>query len=298
MTAARYCHACGSPLRGDANFCRGCGARRAIDVDASHAYEQAIGGDATASLRQHGAVPAGPHPATESSTSVWVIVAAGVVATLLIVGVVSVLLLTGGGKGQKVHPASVVPLRALAEAEANAAPRLRDVQRSSSSGPPRSPSQSASTPAPDVPSAPRSYVLYRGRRFTARVPAGWKLLEDEAQKEGYVESKWQSSASAEDTVLIDTSPATDLTLEQDAAPVHADLERAVGYQQVSYGPGDLSGVDSWMWVFHISGDERIDYFFNNCTRGFGLLGSSPASRFEQMRSTYRAVAQSTRAVCG
>jgi hypothetical protein len=229
---------------------------------------------------------------------VWVIAAAGIVATLLIVGVVSVLLFAGGDQGQKIHPASIVALAAPAESDANAPPRPADVHRSRSSGLPRPLSQSASTSAPGVPSVPLSSVLYRGRRFTARVPAGWKLLEDEAQKEGYVESKWQSSASAEDTILIDTSPATDLTLEQDAAPVHADLERAAGYQQVSYGPGDLSGVDSWMWVFRISGDERIDYFFDSCTRGFGVLGSSPASRFEQMRSTYRAVAQSTRAVCG
>ncbi len=52
-----------------------------------------------------------------------------------------------------------------------------------------------------------------------------------------------------------------------------------------------------MWVFRVPGDERIDYFFNSCARGFGVLGSSPVSHFKQMRATYRAVAQSTQAVC-
>jgi len=123
------------------------------------------------------------------------------------------------------------------------------------------------------------------------------MLENEAQKSGYVESKWQRPGDGSDSVLIDTSPATDLSLQEDAAPVHRALEAASGYHEISYGPGDLAGVSSWMWVFEVSGDERVDYFVNSCGQGFGVLGSSASGHFAAMRATFQTVAQSTRATC-
>jgi hypothetical protein len=124
------------------------------------------------------------------------------------------------------------------------------------------------------------------------------MLEDEAQKPGYIESKWQSPANSSDTVLIDASPATKLTLEQDATPVHKALASVSGYEELGYGPGDLTGLDSWMWTFRVDGDQRVDYFFNRCSLGFGVLGSTVPARFDQLRATFRAVAQSARSECG
>lgn len=135
---------------------------------------------------------------------------------------------------------------------------------------------------------------YHGARIAAEIPTGWGMLEDEAHKPGYTESKWTNPGNSNDTILIDTSSATGLTLEQDAAPVHQALLGESGYEQISYGPGDLSGVESWMWVFRISGDQRIDYFFNRCATGFAVLGSTVPTRFNQLRGTFRAIAQSVR----
>jgi hypothetical protein len=122
-------------------------------------------------------------------------------------------------------------------------------------------------------------------------------LEDETQKEGYVESKWRNPANAGDTALIDAGRAPHLSLQQDAAPVHEALTKEQGYQEIYYGPGDLTGVASWMWVFRVSGDERIDYFFEKCTNGFAVLGSTVPGRFNQLRGTFRAVAQSVQSTC-
>jgi hypothetical protein len=133
--------------------------------------------------------------------------------------------------------------------------------------------------------------------MSAQVPAGWIIQENEAQKSGYIESKWTNPANSADYVLIDESPATRLTPEQDAAPVHKTLQEASGYREISYGPGDLTGIDSWMWLFMISGDERVDYFFEKCTNTFGVLGSTSPSRFGQLRSTFRAVTQSVQSTC-
>lgn len=139
-----------------------------------------------------------------------------------------------------------------------------------------------------------SLVSYHGARISAAIPAGWSTLENESHKTGYIESKWSNPANPNDTVLVDTSPATPDTLEQDAAPVHEALLAASGYQQLSYGPGNLTGVDSWMWVFRISGDQRVDYFFNRCASGYAVLGSTVPSRYNQLLATFRAVAQSVR----
>jgi hypothetical protein len=136
-------------------------------------------------------------------------------------------------------------------------------------------------------------VPYDGARITASIPAGWAIDENEVQKPGYIESKWTNPADTSDYLLIDESPATkNLTLEQDASSVHQALQESSGYQQIFYGPGDLTGVESWMWIFQISGDQRIDYFFNRCTGGFGVLGSTTISQFGQLRATFRSVAQS------
>jgi hypothetical protein len=158
--------------------------------------------------------------------------------------------------------------------------------------------QAAGAEAPRAASEDQAFVTYRGKQLTARVPSGWRMLEDEAQKAGYIESKWLNPAHPSDTVLIDASPATiGLTLEQDAAPVHNELQGSHGYEEIQYGAGDLAGVASWMWIFRVSGDQRVDYFYNRCALGFGVLGSTVPSRFDGLRATFRAVAESVNSHC-
>jgi hypothetical protein len=138
-------------------------------------------------------------------------------------------------------------------------------------------------------------TAYDGPGYTASVPEGWRTVEDDVQKPGYKESKWQQGASF---MLIDTQQADrSLTLEQDAAPVHRDLERLSSYEELSYGSGDLSDFQSWEWVFRADGAQRVDYFFNRCDRGFGVLGSTTPGDFEGLRSTFKAVAESVEISC-
>jgi hypothetical protein len=138
---------------------------------------------------------------------------------------------------------------------------------------------------------------YHGTRFSAAIPTGWTLGEDELQKPKEVESTWISSANPSDFLLIDVHSPTHLTPEQDAAPVHRDLEESGDYIQLYYGSGDLTGVSSWMWIFRHAGSERVDYFFETCANSIAVLGSTTPARFDQLRGTFRAVAQSVRSNC-
>jgi hypothetical protein len=210
---------------------------------------------------------------------------------VLIAGAIVAIALATTSGGGGIHAATVVTVTAPAETTASSS-------KSGASENSHLPSPSAkSSHAITSGSSGLNLVSYHGAITSAEIPAGWSMLEDETQKSGYVESKWRNPANPNDSVLIDSSPATSLTLEQDAAPVHNALLNASGYQELSYGPGDLNGVASWMWVFRISGDQRIDYFFNRCTGGYGVLGSTVQGQFNQLRATFRSVAQSVQATC-
>jgi hypothetical protein len=138
---------------------------------------------------------------------------------------------------------------------------------------------------------------YEATDYSAEIPAGWSQVETETQRPSETESRWQAPGQNDEYLLIDTHKRTHLTPEQDAQPVHADLEKADGYQEIYYGPGNLGGITSWMWVFDAEGSERIDYFFETCRKTMAVLGSTEPDHFDRSRPTFRAVAQSVRARC-
>jgi hypothetical protein len=140
-------------------------------------------------------------------------------------------------------------------------------------------------------------VPYEAADYSAEIPAGWNQVEAETQRPSETESRWQAPGEKNEYLLIDTHKRTHLTPEQDAQPVHEDLEKAAGYKEIYYGPGDLSGIATWMWVFDAEGSERIDYFFETCRKAMAVLGSAGPDHFDQSRPTFRAVAQSVQAHC-
>jgi hypothetical protein len=138
---------------------------------------------------------------------------------------------------------------------------------------------------------------YTGAHFTAEIPAGWKIEENDISKEGFTESKWRSPTTSADFALVDATPDRGGSPEQDAAPVRADLRRLSDYTEVAWGPGDLSGVNSWRWVFRASGAERVDYFFSACGEDFAVLGSTPTGSFAALLPTFTNLAGSVRGTC-
>jgi ribosomal protein L7/L12 len=85
-------------------------------------------------------------------------------------------------------------------------------------------------------------TAYTAVRFSAQLPAGWNNEEAESNEGSYVESKWRNPSAPSDSMLVDVSPASNVSSDQMAAPVHAALQSETGYQEISYGPGDLSQV--------------------------------------------------------
>jgi hypothetical protein len=144
---------------------------------------------------------------------------------------------------------------------------------------------------------PSGMVTYVAGRFTAKIPVGWLLHENELAKEGEIESTWHNPANTHDLILIDFKPARYQTPHEDAEPEHAKLLKEPAYQEKYYGPGDLDGVESWMWIFQVGEQQSIDYFFTRCSTTYAVLGSSTQSRFTGLRQTFRWVAQSVMPKC-
>ena len=144
---------------------------------------------------------------------------------------------------------------------------------------------------------------YDGPGYTAEVPSGWRSVEDGVQKEGYKESKWENPIDRDDYVLIDSSsqsrrsPFRSESPAEEAAPVHHDLEKQAGYEELAYSTIELDGTPTQEWVFRVPGSQRVDYFFQRCTSGFGVLGSTTSKRFAKLAPTFQAIAQSVHPSC-
>ena len=146
-----------------------------------------------------------------------------------------------------------------------------------------------------------SLEAYSGPGYTAEVPGGWSNVENDAQKQGYVESKWQNPADHDDYVLIDSSTQSaqnhSESPPEQAAPVHNALQKESGYEE-SYNTIELGDTQAQEWVFRVPGSERVDYFFQQCgTNGFAVLGSTTPSRFSQLAPTFNAIARSVQTSC-
>jgi hypothetical protein len=274
-----YCYSCGAPIDAGARFCKRCGTRRVDDP------AESLPADTPQGYVSQPAVQAQSAPHRRA----WVAAAAAGGALLVIAVVVALALSSSGGNG--VHAATVVAVTATTP---SVPPSLTSPTTTNPS--PSSPPASSRTGSPTQPVGLR-LVPYDGARITASVPAGWVIEENEVQKPSEVESKWSNPADAADYLLIDEHSATHLTPEQDAAPVHASTEQTSGYHEISYGAGDLTGIDSWTWVFELPEAERIDYFFEKCSNTFGVLGATTPNRFDQLRSTFRTIAQSVQSTC-
>ena len=266
MSSLGFCRHCGEPLPPQARFCKECGT--------------------PTGLQQQSPLPPQPSQSPPSAAvRSWPIAITAVAGLALVAGVVVVLVIATGNAGSGVR-ATVLPT-----VTNPAASHDSNTGAGSEEGSGETPSSAAQDAGSG---STRALIAYHGAAISAEIPSGWRTVEDEAHKPGYVESKWQDRADPGDTLLIDTSPATPGSLEQDASPVHEALTKQSGYSELFYGSGDLGDVQSWKWVFQVEGDRRVDYFFNRCASGFAVLGSTPPARFVKFEATFKTVAESVR----
>lgn len=147
---------------------------------------------------------------------------------------------------------------------------------------------------------PRSFVSYRGALFAARIPTGWNQETTEEQASNNItRNQWGSNTDPNTSILIDAQqPSSTGSLIAGAESVRAQTAKTAGYHEVSFGSMVLAGTNAVQWIFQVSGDQRIDYFFRQCGISFGVLGSTSPASFPALSGTFRRTAGSVQAYCG
>jgi hypothetical protein len=142
-----------------------------------------------------------------------------------------------------------------------------------------------------------SLASYQASLYSASIPATWNTEEDEAQKSGFLESKWRNPADPTTSVLIDVVEGETASPKAKAIAVRAATSRTAGYRELSLGPATVGGRSAWKWVFQVSGDQRVDYFVNECGVGVAILGSTIPEGYARWARTFRQVAASVTPDC-
>lgn len=163
----------------------------------------------------------------------------------------------------------------------------------SQSGPTDESTSTTSSGPPDL-----SMTTYSRALYNVGIPNGWREDKNDEPISGRLESTWTSKADSNTSVLIDAQqPAASGTPIQNARSVRAQTSQTPGYQEFAFNPTSLAGRSTARWVFSVSGDKRVDYFFNACGTSFAVLGSTSPSSFPAKASAFRAVASSLEPKC-
>jgi hypothetical protein len=133
--------------------------------------------------------------------------------------------------------------------------------------------------------------VYSAATYSADYPAGWSILEDDASKGKYTETKIESPDGGA-AVVIDRTPGNAQDPQTEAEGVERSTARTPGYSRVAFAPIDLGGRPGFEWVFDLPAGRRVDFFTNTGGGRFAVLGEG--TDFTTALATARAVAESLR----
>jgi serine/threonine protein kinase len=158
--------------------------------------------------------------------------------------------------------------------------------------------ESAAPPVSTPASSPLPLEPFRGRLYSAEIPAGWNAETIESHPSTYYESHWRDPTDENTSVLIDSQiHSSGSTAMEDAEEVRSETSLSSGYRDLAFEETTLQGLPAARWVFEVEEDRRVDYFVVSCGIGFGILGSTSPSTFGTMAPTFHAVANSVTGNC-
>ena len=127
---------------------------------------------------------------------------------------------------------------------------------------------------------------------------GWPQDESDKRVGGYLESAWHDPASSITTLLIDSQTS------DTSGPPNANAELAQvqtnhlpGYRDRGLKGIRLGGRPAVRWAFDVSGESRIDYFFEECGTSVVVRGSAPFVAFAALSESFREMAATIKVVC-
>jgi hypothetical protein len=131
---------------------------------------------------------------------------------------------------------------------------------------------------------------YTAPTYTARLPKGWSIKEDYADKNGFWRTKRSHGSMS---ILIDVTPGWHRDPKNDSAVVQARNYRP-GYRLLRWRWTGFNGMRAFDWGFAQEGTYRDDLLFTTGGNGYGVLGEGPPARYRETVAITRAVAESLR----
>lgn len=157
-------------------------------------------------------------------------------------------------------------------------------------------------PAPARPAVPRtpaevSLIPYRTPGYTAQVPRGWALVEDDADLGDFNRSTWRAPEPTSARLVIAYRIGSGATPAGIAAGARGRLAAERTYSEVAGGPIEIGGRDAWRWVYGLGGELRANWYLNPCGTSVAVSGAGRPAEFLRWSPTFRAVAASVRPAC-
>jgi hypothetical protein len=138
--------------------------------------------------------------------------------------------------------------------------------------------------------------LYHEKEYDAET--GWIQESSDRKVGSYLESVWHDPASFSSKLIIDSRPATGAPPPMVAAElVRAQANWLPKYRERSLKRVKLGKRSAVRLAFFAAGEDRIEYFFEECDTSIVFRGSTVSIAYEPFSSFYGVVASRVKAVC-
>jgi hypothetical protein len=145
--------------------------------------------------------------------------------------------------------------------------------------------------------APVSLTGYSTAGYSAQVPAGWGIIEDEVDKGLYRDSVWRAPAPSKARLTIAYRPAVKVSADRVAQTLRGQAVTDPTYSELAWGPIELNGRPATRWVYGRRGRARMSWTMNPCGTSVAVHGSAKASEILRWAPTFRAVAAAVTPGC-
>ena len=127
---------------------------------------------------------------------------------------------------------------------------------------------------------------------------GWTNETLDEEVGSYLQSVWHDPASFSSKLIIDSRPAAGAPAPMAAAELaRVQVNWLPKYQERSLKRVKLGRRSMIRFVYFASGEDRIEYFFEECDTSIVFRGSTTPIAFEPFSRFYGIVASRVKAVC-
>jgi hypothetical protein len=138
--------------------------------------------------------------------------------------------------------------------------------------------------------------LYHEKEYDAET--GWEQETSDKKVGSYLESVWHDPASFSSKLIIDSRPAAGALPPMAAAEFsRVQANGLPHYRERVLKRVKLGERSAVRWAYYAAGEDRINYFFEECGTSIVFHGSTSPIAYEPFSEFYGVVASRIKVVC-